>query len=80
MQEAEYEAAKRRILAEAARQRGTPEDRWRRDAPEVGRQRGTPEDLGRHRWNDGPTIRLTPLTRQAPLLTYGQRRGYRCER
>ncbi|MER7164727.1 hypothetical protein ABT336_01435 [Micromonospora sp. NPDC000207] len=58
VQEAEFRAARQRILDEAERQRGKPE--------------------ARHRWNDGPTIRLTPLTRQAPLLTYGQKRGYRC--
>ncbi|KXK60917.1 hypothetical protein AWW66_16315 [Micromonospora rosaria] len=49
----------------------------RRILDEAERQRGTPEG-GRHRWYDGPT-RLVPLAqRRAPLLTYGQRRGYRC--
>jgi len=44
---------------------------------EARRQRGQ-SNGGAHRWYDGPT-RLTPVIRQrAPLLTYGQRRGYRC--
>ncbi|WDZ84574.1 hypothetical protein [Micromonospora cathayae] len=59
IQDAEFRAAQQRIVAEAERQRGTPEG-------------------GRHRWYDGPT-RLVPLAqRPAPLLTYGQRCGYRC--
>ena len=35
---------------------------------------------GRHRWHDGPTVRLPLHLRHSPLLTYGQRCGYRTSR